>query len=333
MTSSRTSGRSRQDPLEDRDDAAARVSRGMSLAGRVELDRLEGDDELLDEPLDDRGRLSEPRCGREPRSPPVRPRRRALSWRPPRIIRAVPCGLRCYHRRHGRLRSPRRSCSPRPRPAGAGCSRGSACPFDVAAVDTPEDLTAAGRDPAALARSSSPPRRRVAARAAGLAAARWCWPSTRSSCSTARCSASRPTCEDAWRMLRALSGRTHQVVTGVRAPVPPGERRAAHVRGDAPTCDARADRRRRSRRGWRTASSGLRRRVQHRGPGRRGRPTTSATRTSPACRSATCTRRSRRGALGACPTGSTSPVRGVRRGARARRCGSAAVPRGDAGQR
>jgi len=81
-------------------------------------------------------------------------------------------------------------------------------PFDVTATDTPEDLNSPLRNaPSVLARS-------LAADKAREALGR----------STAEHVLGKPADEaDAARMLRALSGRTHQVITGV-AIVSPGQR-------------------------------------------------------------------------------------------------------------
>ena len=95
-------------------------------------------------------------------------------------------------------------------------------PFDVAATDTPEDLTSPLRNaPSVLARS-------LAADKAREALGRGVAEHALVTCDTIvvldRAVLGKPEDEaDAVRMLRALSGRTHQVITGV-AIVSPGER-------------------------------------------------------------------------------------------------------------
>ena len=131
------------------------------------------------------------------------------------------------------LRRPRppRSSSRRSRPAAAGCSSGSALPFASTAVDTPEELDSplAGDPPPSPLHS--PPRRPLPPRRRGIARAGLvlCF-DTIVVLDGAVLGKPRDV-PDAWRMLRALSGRTHQVVTGVAALHARERRRAAHVRG------------------------------------------------------------------------------------------------------
>lgn len=95
-------------------------------------------------------------------------------------------------------------------------------PFDTAAVDTPEDLdTPLASDPPALAAALAA-EKAEAARAEGLAddALVLCFDTV--VVHDGRVLGKPGDVQDAWRMLRALSGTVHQVVTGV-AILCPGE--------------------------------------------------------------------------------------------------------------
>lgn len=88
-------------------------------------------------------------------------------------------------------------------------------PVETAAVDTPEELdTPLARDPAALARSLAA-EKADAAREEGIAAGKTTLCFDTIVVHDGRVLGKPSDEDDAWRMLRELSGATHQVITGV----------------------------------------------------------------------------------------------------------------------
>lgn len=96
-------------------------------------------------------------------------------------------------------------------------------PFDTAAVDTPEELdTALASDPPALAEYLAA-EKALAARAEGLADDALVLSFDTIVVHDGRLLGKPVDDADAWRMLRSLSGRVHQVVTGVALLCPDDE--------------------------------------------------------------------------------------------------------------